>query len=127
MNGSPYLTPPPQLYLLFVRPLRKPASDVINLNVDPGGSALIARLTNGSAASFRSASQSFFLMLGINVFGSNDGTDANAKTFPLFGSITTAPARLTARNASSVIAWIRASMVRKTFAPCFGGSSFKTP
>src|SRR2546428_10811180 len=104
MNGSPYLTPPPQLYLLFVRPLRSPASDVISLNVDPGGSALIARLTNGSASSLRSACQSFALMLGINAFGSNDGTDAIARIFPLFGSITTAPARLTARNASSAIA-----------------------
>src|SRR5712671_6405512 len=47
--------------------------------------------------------------------------------FPLFGSTTTAPARLTARRASSVTAWMRASRVRKTFAPCSGGSSRKIP
>src|SRR2546430_7202505 len=94
----------PQLYLLFVRPLRKPASEVISLNVDPGGSALIARLTSGSPSSLRKACQSFALMLGINAFGSNDGTDTIAKIFPLLGSTTTAPARLTARNASSAIA-----------------------
>src|ERR1700738_4745773 len=96
--------PPPQLNLAFLSPFRRPANDVINLNVDPGGSALTARLTNGSASSLRNACQSFALMLGINAFGSNDGTDAIAKIFPLFGSTTTAPARLTARNASSVIA-----------------------
>src|ERR1700694_4859705 len=96
--------PPPQLNLLFVRPFRRPANEVINLNVDPGGSALIARLTNGSASSLRNACQSLALMLGMNVFGSNDGTEAIARMLPLFGSTTTAPARLTARKASSAIA-----------------------
>ena len=75
----------------------------MSLNVDPGGSALIARLTSGLPSSFCSAFQSFALMLGIKVFGSNDGTEAIAKTLPLFGSTTTAPARLTARSASSAI------------------------
>ena len=83
---------------------RRPASAVISLNVEPGGSALIARLTSGSPSSFCRAFQSLALMLGMNVFGSNDGTDVIAKMFPLFGSTTTAPARLTARNASSAIA-----------------------
>ena len=76
----------------------------MSLNVDPGGKQLIARLTNGSPSSFCSAVQSFALMLGMKVFGSNEGTEANAKTLPLFGSMTTAPARLTARSASSAIA-----------------------
>src|SRR6266540_976627 len=69
----------------------------MSLNVEPGGKPLIARLTNGSAPSFCSAFQSFALMLGMKVFGSNDGTEAIAKMLPLFGSTTTAPARLTAR------------------------------
>ena len=47
----------------------------MSLKVEPGGSALIARFTSGSPSSFCSAFQSFALMLGMNVFGSNDGTD----------------------------------------------------
>jgi hypothetical protein len=66
-------------------------------------------------------------MLGTKVFGSNDGTEAIARISPLFGSTTTAAPRPTDRNASSVMAWIRASMVKKTFAPCCGGSSRKIP
>src|SRR6266542_2277656 len=83
---------------------RNPASEVMSLNVDPGGSALTARLTSGSPSSFCNAFQSFALILGIKVFGSNDGTETIARMLPLFGSTTTAPARLTARNASSAIA-----------------------
>ena len=75
----------------------------MSLNVDPGGNALIARFTSGSASSFCSAFQSFALILGINVFGSNDGTETIAKMLPLFGSTTTAAPRLIARNASSAI------------------------
>src|SRR5437588_11223063 len=92
--------PPPQLKCAFARPLRNPARVVTTLKVEPGGNALTARLMSGFASSLRSVSQSFALMLGMKVFGSKDGTDAIARMFPLFGSITTAAPHPTARNAS---------------------------
>ena len=60
---------------------RRPAKAVTILKVEPGGSPLTARLTSGSASSFRSSFQSFALMLGMKVFGSNDGTEAMARMF----------------------------------------------
>ena len=72
----------------------------------------MARLVIGLVSSLMSFSKSGFEMLGMNVLGSNDGTDAMASTLPLAGSTTTAAPRPTERIASSVIAWMRASMVR---------------
>src|SRR5438046_5080271 len=97
-------TPPLQLKRAVDSFRRNPASEVTILKVEPGGKVLMARLIRGLASSFCNAAQSFALILGTKVFGSNDGTETMARTSPLFGSTTTAAPRATARSASSATA-----------------------